>query len=348
MPRRKAPDDYCTICGCRAPDRKQHEQGRKHLSRRFYGGDGSIVFSIRDLQIEEGPDRPPRRVRPADVPDVHVQAAHAARGLVLPLVVRHSGVQLHQHSCAAFDPEPICEASIRLQDGWPLRWTRAYVALEGTSPATVLCVAERLARMSPGAASSEGPSASAPAAQLRLEIATAEPGGHTEMITGTALDIFAARTSSALEALAASLASVRGPLVRLRLVLDAALRPRWQAALVVKALRASLMQATTLCELDVAARGTGLRQTDVDELVDAARRGWRRRALAFLMGGHARLGAEGPIRLLPGALLQSILEFAEADGATRVTVALHAAPPPAAAAPPPVPGGDLAMIAGML
>ena len=338
MPRREATDGgFCSLCGCRAPDRKQHESGRKHLSRRFYGGDGSVVFGVRDLQIDAGPDRPPCRLRPADVPDVHVQAASAARGLVLPLVVRHSGVQLHQQSCAAFDPEPICEASIRLQDAWPLRWTRAQVTLDGAGPAVVLCVAERLARMGPSA--TPAPSASAPAAeQLRLEIATTQPAG----------EVATAASSVALEALASSLASVRGPLVRLRLVLDATLRPRWQAALVVRTLRAAMLQATTLCELDVAARGTGLRQADVDELVHAARRGWQQRALAFLMGGHARLGAESSVRLLPGALLQTILECAETEGATRVSVALHAAPPPAAAAPPPVHGSDLAMIAGLV
>ena len=84
------------------------------------------------------------------------------------------------------------------------------------------------------------------------------------------------------------------------------------------------------------------------DLCAAAHHGWQRRALAFLMGGHPRLGAASCVARLPGALLQTIVELAEQAGATRLHIALHAAAPPPASAGPPVFGADLAAIASMV
>ena len=90
------------------------------------------------------------------------------------------------------------------------------------------------------------------------------------------------------------------------------------------------------------------------DLCAAAHHGWQRRALAFLMGGHPRLGAASCVARLPGALLQTIVELAEQAGATRLHIALHAVPhgtPPPTAGPPqgpPVFGDDLAAIASMV
>ena len=98
--------------------------------------------------------------------------------------------------------------------------------------------------------------------------------------------------------------------------------------------------------------GCALRQDDVADLCAAAHHGWQRRALAFLMGGHPRLGAASCVARLPGALLQTIVELAEQAGATRLHIALHAAAPPTATAGPPqgppVFGDDLAAIASMV
>ena len=60
------------------------------------------------------------------------------------------------------------------------------------------------------------------------------------------------------------------------------------------------------------------------------------------------MGAASCVALLPGALLQTIVELAEQAGATRLHIALHAAAPPPASAGPPVFGDDLAAIASMV
>ena len=92
----------CSLCGCSVSDAAQHNAGKRHQSNRFYGYN-AIVHQVRDLRIpRELPanvhqlhSEAPERLRPADVPDRHVQTARVAREMVLPLVARHSGVQLH-------------------------------------------------------------------------------------------------------------------------------------------------------------------------------------------------------------------------------------------------------------
>ena len=116
----------------------------------------------------------------------------------------------------------------------------------------------------------------------------------------------------------------------------------------MRALKTALLVATSLTHLQLTAHSCALLPRDADELQAAARRGWRRRALAFLMGSHPRLGAASCVALLPGALLQTVVELAEQEGACRLGVTLRAAAPPPAAAGPSVFGDDLAAIASMV
>ncbi len=318
----------CALCGCNVSDAAQHEAGKRHQSNRFYGVD-EVIHSLRDLQIPRrpahpgGPPRAPERLRPAEVAERHVEVARAARARVLPIVVRHSGVHLHARVCRVFDPEAICEASIRSEKepAWAeIDGLGAAQVFEDAGATTLLCLAEGLRRM-----------------QLTAAVEVPRPADEVQQIA----------TSAALDVLAATLAAARLP-VRLELALDGALGQRRLAALFVRSMEASLLSATSLVQLRLTARGCALRGTDVAELKAAARLGWQRRARAFLMGGHPRLGAASCVRLLPGALLQTIVELAEPEGATQLEVALDTAAPPPPAAGPAVFGADLAAIAALV
>ena len=77
----------CSLCGCSVSDAAQHNAGKRHQSNRFYGYN-AVVHQVRDLRIPR--DLPanvhplhseaPERLRPADVPDRHVQTARVAPG----------------------------------------------------------------------------------------------------------------------------------------------------------------------------------------------------------------------------------------------------------------------------
>ena len=69
---------------------------------------------------------------------------------------------------------------------------------------------------------------------------------------------------------------------------------------------------------------------------------------AGLMFDDSQLGAASCVCLLPGALLQAIVELAEPEGATRLRATFDAAAPPQPAAGPSVFGPDLAAIASMV
>ena len=141
----------CSLCGCSVSDAAQHNAGKRHQSNRFYGYN-AIVHQVRDLRIpRELPanvhplhSEAPERLRPADVPDRHVQTARVAREMVLPLVARHSGVQLHARVCQLLEPEPLCEAAIVADRCWAAG-AGAPVPMSASSPVShVLIVRSRM------------------------------------------------------------------------------------------------------------------------------------------------------------------------------------------------------------
>ena len=230
----------CSLCGCSVSDAAQHNSGKRHQSNRFYGYN-TVIHQLRDLRIpRELPTNvhhdprqvPPERVRPADVPDRHVQTARVAREVVLPLVVRHSGVQLHARVCQLLEPEPLCEAAILLDRCWAEGSGETRLQLKGAGAAAVLCLAAQLRlRTDPAAEEPAGRRGGRPGRrrgeELAAEVEVASPADEARQIA----------TSAALEVLATSLATARAP-VRLNLTLDAALGSRRLATLFVRATHA--------------------------------------------------------------------------------------------------------------
>ena len=299
----------CALCRCAvAPNQQlQHRAGRKHQSMRFYGEDGHTLRPI---------NRGESLVRPADVADVVVQAASRARQLVMPRLVVHTGVTHFKQASSHFDMEPLCSAFFRLREAWPDADT--IVHLENPSPAELLCVAERLAR-------GEKPRI------LSINVHELDAGLAEYLMSG------------ALHALAGALQHCRGR-PRVALLLDNTLRERRLVATFVSRLSTSLMHATVAC-LDI--RAAFLRPEDTQSLHDAAWRAWHARAVAFLLGSHARVGASSLVGTLPSPLLQLVIEMAAVEGRTRVHVSSAGAAPAGAPPPAAVAGPDLAHVAAM-
>ena len=229
----------CLLCGCSVSDAAQHNSGKRHQSNRFYGYN-AVVHQLRDLRIpRELPtnvhqlhSEAPERVRPAEVPDRHVQTARVARELVLPLVTRHSGVQLHARVCQLLEPEPLCEAAFLFDRCWAAGSSETLLQLRGAGAAAVLCLAAQLRlRTDPAAEEPAGRRGGRPGRRrgevLAAEVQVASPTDEVREIA----------TSAALEVLATSLASARAP-VRLALTLDATLGSRRLATLFVRATHA--------------------------------------------------------------------------------------------------------------
>ena len=229
----------CSLCGCSVSDAAQHNSGKRHQSNRFYGYN-TVIHQLRDLRVpRELPanvhqlhSEAPERLRPADVPDRHVQTARVAREVVLPLVARHSGVQLHARVCQLLEPEPLCEAAILLDRCWAAGSGETLLQLKGAGAAAVLCLAAQLRlRADPAAEEPAGRRGGRPGRrrgeELAAEVEVASPTDEVRQIA----------TSAALEALATSLATARAP-VRLALTLDAALGSRRLATLFVRATHA--------------------------------------------------------------------------------------------------------------
>ena len=100
---------------------------------------------------------------------------------------------------------------------------------------------------------------------------------------------------------------VAGSSVQLRL--GRCLQQRRFAVLLLKRLQKSLLTAhIARCALYVA-EASPFRQEDAELLTAAAAAGWRPRLLTLLLGSHARVGADSPLRLLPPTLLQIIVEL---------------------------------------
>ena len=133
----------------------------------------------------------------------------------------------------------------------------------------------------------------------------------------------------------------------LHLALGQSLRLRRFGSLLVQRLGVSVAQARGLRSVHLSAEGGhALREADAEGLEAAARDRWRETLAAVLLGSHPRVGACSPLRMLPSALLQGIVEQVAEACRTHVHFSLL----PSAAAPVPSgathqPGADLGLVA---
>jgi hypothetical protein len=150
------------------------------------------------------------------------------------------------------------------------------------------------------------------------EVTTLHIIGRDETTSNEYLDELA--LTAALTAVAAALAPPRrSPLrVSLNLALPGLLTRRHRIDSLVKHFAAALGKATAVARFIVRLPSAEHRTSDADALVDAARRSWREREWAVLQGTLPT--RHSPLRRLPSALVQHILELVAADGRTHVSV----------------------------
>ena len=343
----------CALCGVNVPanGRQQHEKGRRHQSFRFHGVGNR---DCKNVTVRNGMAK--IVLRPHEIADSVVETVRGARALVCgggarsghtPLVA-HTGVDSFDRVLAFFEPEILCEAMQRLYTPPHGPLGPLYVAAHfdrvvighvsssgrgGASPQELAVVAQWLTSGFNDDPSPERSSA------CTLVVRLAQPAA-LDVALQSHNQLREMSTSAALCALSRALGCARRPL-RVELHVGGALVERRLASLFSSSLTRAIGASTTLAEVAVHSWSGCWRAEDGGTWREAAREAWRARAVAFLLGSHARAGADSPVRMLPAAIALLILEMA--GGPTLTSLVITDAPAPAA--PAAVGGGDLAVVA---
>ena len=337
----------------------QHCDGKRHNSLKFYGHPDRTVRTIR-LRNSDGTLK--REVRPCRVPEKIVVCARLAYERIVKskLLVAHSGVALFDKACLLLTPEAMCAFLLEQQDDASGALSRLHV--ERAEPAHVAAAAALIEANSLGTSQLHEVRISLP-----LPFDASDSAWHPAE----------AALAAALTALAESLPHLRAGRQAVELNLGPALRQRRCIQLLVRALESALLRSTGLASLRLSAAPGVLRADDAARLADAAKRGWRARALVVLLGTHSR--GDSPLQRLTTDLVRHILDLAAASSRVRLVIngvaatqpsshaatqpsnraghasdampmaaAAAAAPPPPATLPASYAGRDLAMIANLV
>lgn len=313
---------------------------------RFYGCEGHTVRQIRIPGNQ-------KILMPHDVPERVVSRARRGRTLVIDSkhLVAHSGVALFKNACNYLATENLCGPLLELDSSQELRQPKPRLELAPSlaSPAGACAAAASFA----AAAALMESNTLGPVSifDLCVNVTPSQPPNvHAAVRRDQSQD---AALAASLTALADSLAHMRTGGQRATFNLGEALCERRHVMLFLRGLERSLRATTGLALLELSAYPDTFREDDVARLNEAARLGWAERALVVLHGTSAN--GQSPLRLLPTALVRTILDMAANICRVSVTVsteplggvaALAAALPPAALSPHA--GADLDFIAGLM
>lgn len=368
----------CEACGVLIPNKagtlKQHHEGKRHASVRFYGD--VDAGPVRRIEFRSPGGELIRSLRPHEVTDSAAAASRAARELVRRKLLVHAGVAWQNKVWLMLTPEALCGAVLQLDAalrGQPERAEgglphRAMIQGEcEVSAHFLLAVAERLGRGASPAPSGPGfrqPANSCSGRHGELwELGPDDLHGLTMHLADRAGTLAELCMVAALDALFCALGSPRpnhafgaapslsggGPL-SLTVRVGAAVRERRHAVQLIKSLCSVLSLPSTplgLRSLHLHVHGPAWRTEDAHSIVGAAASQWRACAVSILLGTHSRAGAGSPFRRLPSVLVRMILDAARPSCESRVVVSAGDEPPAAVGAHAHAGGADLAFIASL-
>ena len=340
-------ETQCEWCEVSLPFKQlhQHLNGRRHNSTRFYGDSKHVVRPIEQRNSIGGRVR---MLKPSEVNDRLVHIVRRVREVATQRreLVAHTGISYFDRACSRFEPETICAALIEFEAKWPPERAGAAcgacadvveVTFVRSSALELLCIADRLRH------ATHAPLLKLSVAVQAAELENGQPPPQSDEMDGML-------TSLALHALARALGELpHTSRVQLDLVLGRALRERRHMAMFVSKLRESILSDRGSLQRLVlnADQMSALRQSDIDALHEAAAHAWHARHLAFLLGTHDRVGGQSPVRLLPATVVELIVEMAEAECRTSVSMVWET-PAPHAPVLPSVPGDDLGFLISVL
>jgi hypothetical protein len=357
---------------------KQHNEGKRHASVRFYGD--ADAGPVRRIEFRSPDGELIRSLRPYEVADSAAAASRAARELVRRKLLVHTGVAWQNKVWTMLNPEALCCAVLQLDsalhgqpesaEGGPSHRGMIEGKCE-VSAHFLLAVAERLGRgagpacfgvhpcVGKQANSCENGHGEPPGSEATVRgshevtLALADRGGTlAEMCIVVALDaLFCALGSQQPHRRRGSAPSVgAGNPLALTIRVGAAVRERRHAAELTKSLCSVLALPSApllLRSLHLHASGPAWRAEDAHVIVGASASRWRACATSILLGTHSRAGAVSPFRRLPSVLVRIILDTARPGCTTEVVVELADEPPAAVSSNATSLGADLAFIASL-
>lgn len=356
----------CDACAVLMPNKagtvKQHNEGKRHASVRFYGD--ADAGPVRRIEFRSPDGKLIRSFRPHEVTDSAAAASRAARELVRRKLLVHTGVAWQNKVWLMLNPEALCGAVLQLDAALQGQLESAECVpphramIDGgceVSAHFLLALAERLGRGADPSPSGVRPGirkqadscvhAELPGYDLTLALADRE-GTLAEMCMVAALDALFCALGSQHPHWRCGGGSPLGLTIRV----GAAVRERRHAAQLTQSLCSVLALPSTplgLRSLHLHASGPAWRAEDAHRIVGASASRWRACSVSVLLGTHSRAGAGSPFRRLPWVLIRMILDAARPGCTSHVVVKLADEPPAAVSSHASAFGADLAFIASL-